>query len=595
MTSSAPRTANTSASLGITERLRKVAGFEDQNPLKSRLGRRLVLLILLAGLLPLAVFAAGSYFQIRDAYIVRTFETLEGEVDVARGQLQNSIAVSRHRLEELAKNPEAPLPRRFIKFEMFEADSSTALSDEWAGLMTVPGNVLLSRPIVIDSAVTFSMSYVGKDSRTAVAVLNPERFWAPTRSGLFTENDYVLVLDDQNRILASSRPFIPLGSPSPEIFRYLSSEESPGRTNFRFGQSYVVSKPLENSLFDPDRSWKVVVAREAHAQNRLASGYLRSFLIFLGGSLCLLILMAMRFARGILRPVLSLLQSTRDLAAGNWMVKARAAGQDEIGELTRTFNNMTSQLRSAYMNRLRLEEQASIGRLASSVAHEVNNPLAAIKVQLSLMEEKLGEQDREKLRRIHNEIDRISRTLRSLLEFSRTRSQPHERFSPAAVCHTVTALFENLLSAGGIEFRVFVNDDIPELRGNSDQFQQVLVNLLENSRHALKGGGTIELRAWAEGDDVFVTVEDSGPGLGSDPEELFKTFFTTKVSGTGLGLPVARRIIQSMGGTIEGKNKEGGGARFVMKFNLTMNPVEEERMGLNSENDQLSPEDGSKE
>jgi PAS domain S-box-containing protein len=210
------------------------------------------------------------------------------------------------------------------------------------------------------------------------------------------------------------------------------------------------------------------------------------------------------------------------------------------------------------------QRDATVGRMAAVVAHEVNNPLAAIKAWLGLLRSDLAQvpEVRRNLDMIAEQVDRIARTVRNLLGFARQREARDGRVPATTLIHTVTALFSGRMRARGIAFVCNVPDDLPAVQGDIDQLQEVLINLLENASQALGAGRHCTVRAAARDQRVEIEVEDDGPGLGPDPERLFTPFYTTKVNGTGLGLSVARRICVAHGGSLTAENVDRGGARF---------------------------------
>ncbi|MBA3699547.1 MAG: PAS domain S-box protein [Planctomycetes bacterium] len=210
------------------------------------------------------------------------------------------------------------------------------------------------------------------------------------------------------------------------------------------------------------------------------------------------------------------------------------------------------------------QRDATVGRMAAVVAHEVNNPLAAIKAWLGLLRSDLSQvpEARTNLDMIAEQVDRIARTVRNLLGFARQREGRDKRVPATALIRTVATLFQGRMRARGIEFTINVPDDLPAVHGDNDQLQEVLINLLENASQALSAGRHCIVRAAVRGQSLEIDVEDDGPGLGPEPERLFTPFYTTKVNGTGLGLSVARRICVAHGGRLTAENVDNGGARF---------------------------------
>ena len=211
---------------------------------------------------------------------------------------------------------------------------------------------------------------------------------------------------------------------------------------------------------------------------------------------------------------------------------------------------------------------ATVGKLASGVAHEVGNPLAGILGYLSVirMRAKGNAELIDVVDRIEKEVQRIDQIVRALLELgrpSRGKAQPVDVRPLVDSC-------VGLLSAGREFHDVTVTVEAPAalwLRAESGPLSQVLVNLLINAAQAMGGKGKVTVRAGEDGTVGRIVVEDEGPGLPADVlARLFEPFFTTKPAGqgTGLGLAVSRHLLAQFEGTLDAANRPGGGAAFTI-------------------------------
>jgi signal transduction histidine kinase len=230
---------------------------------------------------------------------------------------------------------------------------------------------------------------------------------------------------------------------------------------------------------------------------------------------------------------------------------------------------IAAQMESAAATRARLaqsEKLAALGQLAAAVAHEVRNALGVIRSAAQGLEEILPD-GRADARRacsfITAEIDRLGSVVSSLLSFARP-----PRLAPRPV--EVGTLFDQALllarqELDAKEIRVLRRepDALPAVRADSDLIVQVLLGLLSNAADAVPRGGVVQLDARATEGAIEIAVADSGPGV---PEALrgqvFEPFFTTRDKGTGLGLAVARQIVEAHAGRIEVGERPGGGAAF---------------------------------
>ena len=239
----------------------------------------------------------------------------------------------------------------------------------------------------------------------------------------------------------------------------------------------------------------------------------------------------------------------------------------------------------AYM--IQSEKLASLGQLASGMAHEIHNPLTIISGEAQLYLERFRGQDAKVDELLHSIIDECKRAAditRRILRFAKP--------SPADVAAIdLKATVEESITLAGyqvrmerVELSVNFPDSLPKVRSNQNQLQEVLLNLILNACQAMgEKGGRLELSASPNGTQVILKVADTGPGIPlTIRRKVFDPFYTTKATGTGLGLFVSQRIIKSHGGTIELDSAEGKGTCFTIRLPVWKNGGEEASAVLKS-------------
>ena len=276
------------------------------------------------------------------------------------------------------------------------------------------------------------------------------------------------------------------------------------------------------------------------------------------------------------RPMVELQEKIEQVSQGNLDVAVSFSGRnDEIGDLGRNFNHMMQQLRESReeIERLhrtqisRAEHLATLGELATGLAHEIRNPLAGIAGVIEIVGRDLPATSpaRAVVKDVRLEIGRISRTLTDLLETARPR-RPEVRLSNlnTTVEHAVMLARQQVLSRP-IKIELQKAPDLPEVEHDSDQVHQVLLNLLLNAVQAMEGAGTVRVEIGARDNCASVLVSDTGRGI--SPQNLpniFRPFYTTKGGGTGLGLSLAHRIVEEHHGRIEVASTVGQGSTFTV-------------------------------
>jgi signal transduction histidine kinase/HD-like signal output (HDOD) protein/CheY-like chemotaxis protein len=224
---------------------------------------------------------------------------------------------------------------------------------------------------------------------------------------------------------------------------------------------------------------------------------------------------------------------------------------ERLYEVMRSMQDLNDKL-------LKTQRLAAVGQLAAGAAHEINNPLAIISARAQLLAMRASDEAMKKgLRQMVDQIDRISAILGSLMDFARPASPSMQQITPREVMDRVLGLVEGGLSSQAITIERYYDPAVPEIKADSRQMEQVLLNLVLNAQHAMENGGGVigvEISYAPASDTVTFTVSDTGVGIPPENiEKIFDPFFTTKGEGkgTGLGLSTAYGIIEAHKGRIE--------------------------------------------
>jgi hypothetical protein len=280
----------------------------------------------------------------------------------------------------------------------------------------------------------------------------------------------------------------------------------------------------------------------------------------------------------IQRPMVELQEKIGQVSDGNLDVRVSFSSRnDEIGDLGRGFNHMMQQLRESReeIERLhrtqmsRAEHLATLGELATGLAHEIRNPLAGIAGVIEIVSRDLPSTSpaRAVIKDVRLEIAQINRIVTDLLETARPHP-PQIRLSNlnTTVEHAVMLARQQVLSKP-IKIELQKAPDLPEVEHDSDQIHQVLLNLLLNAVQAVTGSGTVNVEIGSQAQDGFASVVVRDNGRGISPlhlSNIFRPFYTTKGNGTGLGLSLARRIVEEHHGRIEVASAVGKGSEFTV-------------------------------
>ena len=290
---------------------------------------------------------------------------------------------------------------------------------------------------------------------------------------------------------------------------------------------------------------------------------------------------------GLARPLLRLRAHAEAVGGPGYPDVAPSGRRDEIGDLERAFAEMVGRLRASEAERkqatrklLETERLVAVGQVVAGVAHEVNNPLAAIESALFQVERCCGDEGTRYTGVIREGLERIRRVVGQLVDLTRSGEIRRETVGLPEVFQSASLFAKMALKRKGV--RLETAGAVPDVEFPADRtkIHQVMLNLLLNAAHAAGDGGTVRLEAGADDAEVWVAVEDTGPGVPSrETDRIFEPFYTTKPpgKGSGMGLAISRRIAEGHGGSLTVEpGRTLPGARFVLRLPRTT-PADEER------------------
>lgn len=274
------------------------------------------------------------------------------------------------------------------------------------------------------------------------------------------------------------------------------------------------------------------------------------------------------------RPLEELMETIARVRRGDLSARvAFAKRDDDIGHLGRQFNEMTETLEQ---NRAEIEELhnremfraehlATLGELAAGLAHEIRNPLAGIAGVVDVMGKELPatSPSRAVIGDVQKEVLHIQAILNDLLSYARPRPPAFHASDLNTTLEQAVLLARQQILTKPIKITFEPIEDLPKVVHDPALIQQVVLNLLLNGIQAISGQGEVRVSLSREGDEVVIEVSDTGRGISQDAlPRIFKPFFTTRREGTGLGLSLAKGIVQAHGGRIEVTSTPGKGSQF---------------------------------
>ena len=459
---------------------------------------------------------------------------------------------------------------------------------------------------------------------------------------LFTlekEVENIFIIDRKGQIIASSKPN-QIGSnfqdndlqeviTNPKILARLPKAK--GGSSWQGNDELSVSAPiyLKNKVVGAIR----MTLSLKDIQETINKAYKLIIIYIIFNSIIIILFGSFLLSRAIVRPIQKLVKATESIARGDYDQCLIEGTRNEIGQLSFAFNRMAErikehqeqlqtqiesleklnqQLQESQREVLAGEKLALVGKLAAGVAHEIGNPLSAILGYISLLQKKQNQDNiaADYLRRIEQELNRINKTIRGLLDFSRLQKVEITSVDMKRVIENSLALIVHQKSFKEINLYIEIEKELWPVEGDEHQFQQVLLNLLLNAGDAVGGKGVIGILAdrmiWQEGlltsvnpswkPNIFpsvphfglgaerihleeacnypenqkivrILVADNGEGIEAENlKRIFDPFFTTREpgKGTGLGLAICSRIIESYGGKIIVRSEVKKGSAFLL-------------------------------
>ncbi len=281
-------------------------------------------------------------------------------------------------------------------------------------------------------------------------------------------------------------------------------------------------------------------------------------------------------AKRITGPLKKLVEGTVKVSHGDFSLKIDISSRDEIGDLARSFNEMSRQLdlfqkrmEAANKKLIQVEKLASIGHISAGIAHEIRNPLTSVKlnIQKLLESSSLRSAERDHLDITQEGIAQIEKFIKELLNFARVAQLNLALFSVEQIIEGAIKMTADFLELKRISLEKRYAESLPQVTVDADKIRQVILNVLRNACEAVEEGGKIAISVSVDHGQaekgVKVEISDNGRGIPkSDWEDVFEPFYTTKAAGIGLGLAIARKIMEQHNGSIKVKSKKGRGTTF---------------------------------
>lgn len=332
-------------------------------------------------------------------------------------------------------------------------------------------------------------------------------------------------------------------------------------------QLQVISKRVD------DECQKITLAAQGEGRENLLSSLSLSLFVLLFGFLVILL------SNRALSPLPILVSSLRKIAEGNFnqSLKVKTSDKDEVALLAREYNRMLEALRERDLQihkqqheLLQAERLAAVGQLSAEVVHEIRNPLNAISLNIDWLENELGNSEQEigkTIASISKEIVRLNQITESYLVRARVPVQESQKTPVNDLIKEILDFTREEDRSRNIDIQAALSEE--ELFVNTDRsrLKQAFLNVLKNAKEAMPRGGRIRVRTELADNTCRIQFSDTGHGMNEATQrKTFQPFFTTKSSGTGLGLTLTKEIVEEAQGSLQCDSQIGQGTTFTFQF-----------------------------
>ena len=358
----------------------------------------------------------------------------------------------------------------------------------------------------------------------------------------------------------------------PRAFRRLEREKKPYYSEEAEGGKY---RGLYTPIVDPTGRVEAIMfsGLERRGVQEVLTNRVVLFIFISLLGIIIGLLTGLLLSRLIVRPLQYLRNGVMQLAGQNFNANVPIGSNDELGDLAKAFNAMAARLREArdeQTQRFQKDKLAAMGEISAALAHEIRNPIGIINTSAALLD-KPGDDPEKRTqltRMIREESLRVSNLVQDFLQLSRHRQPAFAVIDPAQPMERALEIV--LAGAKPVSVHKQFSHDGVKIKADPGLLQQAWSNIFTNALQAMDGrDNELRLDSGVENGEVFLSVQDNGPGLPAEiMPRLFEPFFTTKPQGTGLGLTIAYTLTEANGGRLQAAPPEGRGARFVMRFPL---------------------------
>jgi len=570
----------------------------------KRISTRFALLMAAAAVMPLLGYGAVSMYSLRTG----AQETVvQGNLNVARQvseqislYVTGSVKILKAVAADLQQTGLAPwqkdriLKNYVLEFPEFkeltlinESGRPTITSRLGKPSVTVPGSavtriddVLISKfSVDSDLLPTADLAIRLNDVDSTgwlVARLNLEELWRMVDRIRVGSNGYASVITNEGQLLAHGDPDQKsrvargdnmTGHPLINLLKSGKSEQI-ASAEYSDGRGTFLGVAARIPLLD----WTVIVEQPQSEAFAIPIALQRQLEIAIALALLAMLAVGYFWGRSFINPILALTRGTRALAAGRLDERVVVGTKDELGQLGDAFNNMADRLVELQEDVRKKERQATFGRVAVGLVHDISHPIQNIGNSCKLIVKMFDDLEyRESFKRtVEREFEQVKRVLEDLRNLAKPK--PLEKY-PLDINKALHDTAESMLASAersGLSLDLELVFGPLYIEGDQYALNRIHRNLLTNAFQATQPQGRVVIRTLRQNEEAIVEIEDTGSGIPAERlSTIFDDYVTTKKQGLGLGLALSKKLVEQLGGTISVSSQVGVGTTFTLRFPLT--------------------------
>jgi signal transduction histidine kinase len=502
-------------------------------------------------------------------------------------ELLKTAATLLGRIETKAWDQETVLVQMSLDFPMFEeilavdirgdvvASSNPGLNSKMKSIAPFFQEALKGKEVITPIkiredhfphvVIAVPLHRLGKVVGVLIAEVNLRGLWIITdgihigqtgRAFLITHDGLLIAHPDKKLVLRNTNMDSILG------LRFRVSDKPHSFEARHLQKKYLFSyAPIKHKL-----PLYVVIQRELEESYKLL-GRMKALIWFvILISVILSLAVSFYLARRLVQPIRELQFWSKKIALGDFDFGVNPKSSDEIGRLFIMFRRMSERLKEAREK----EKLAALGIAATTISHKFKNAIVSLKTFSQLLPQRKGNtQFMQRFERdFASTVEHLEKMFRNLSQVTSSRKIKVESINLFKMFYSLQDVYAETMSRQGIEFRMEIESELPMIKGDKDQLQEVFVNLLQNSIQSMPKGGMIILKINQDHESdarIKISIHDTGPGIPKENlNKIFKPFFSTKHGGMGLGLAISKKIIEDHDGTLAVSSIEGRGSVFTI-------------------------------